>query len=89
MSYLVRFLPDMKVLDICMSELKESNFVINPSEKRGILLGQKTCKNIFQPLHPVSLIHALKNYVMTHDDDSDDDDADNFAVFYLYFHPVN
>jgi hypothetical protein len=87
----------MKVLDICMSKLKESNFVVIPSEKRGILLGQKTCKNVFQPLHPVSLIHALKNYVMAHDDDDDENDDDddddddydnNFVVFY-HFHPVN
>jgi len=58
------------------------------------LLGQKTCKILFQPLHPVFLIHALKNDVVTHDDDDDDDDDDgdgenNFVVFYQYFHPVN
>ena len=72
-----------------MSKGNESNFVIYPSEKRVILLGQKTCQNLFQPLHPISLIHAVKNCGMTHDDGDDDGGDNNCVVYYLYFHPVN
>jgi len=44
--------------------------------------------NLLQSHHLVSLIHSLKND-RCNDNSGDDDNDDNFVVFYLNFHPVS
>ena len=44
--------------------------------------------NLLQPHHLVSLVHPLKND-RCNDNNGDDDNDDNFVVFYLNFHPVS
>ena len=44
--------------------------------------------NLLQSHHPVSLIHTLKND-RSSDNSGDDDNDDNFVVFYLNIHTVS